>query len=289
MCLPRFDEGGVGDWRAFLAREFHVTNDRAYIGREGDWEVWTGRTFWQYLPWAGDIAGRCDPAKGCEFLEARRRHSGIWSREWPEALKDPATLPARNYRIAFRDVTRGAGTRTVIACLVPPQTFLTHKSPYLVLPAGGRRAEAYLLGVMNSLAFDWLARRMVEISLNFFVLNLLRVPDVALDSDAALAIIAPAARLQATHPAYAPWARELGVECGSLADEEREALRVEVEAAVLRAYGLGPGDLDVLLEDFSERAVPAPMRRALREAIGSAPPKRRGANHLPLFPLPLDG
>lgn len=268
MTQPRFDEGGSGDWRAFPSREFDVTNDSRYIRMGGDWEVWTGGTFEQYLPWFGDIAGRCDSAKGCERLEKKRRRSAVFRREWPDALKDPATLPVRNYRIAFRDVTNRTNARTVIACLVPPQTFLTNVAPYLVLPAGGRRAEAYLLGVMNSLVFNWLARRMVELHVNFFVLNLLRVPDVALDSDAAQAIIGPAARLQATHPAYAPWARELGVDCGPLADDEREALRVEVEAALLRAYGLGPDELDILLEDFTERAVPTPMRRALREAIG---------------------
>lgn len=267
MTLPRLDEGGRGDWRAFGATDFHVRNNRQLINMGGSSEVWTGGTFEQYEPWFGGIAGACDPAAGHDFLEVRRRRSPVWRREWPDALRDPDTLPARNYRIAFRDVTNRTNSRTVIACLVPPNVFLTNTAPYLVLPAGGRRAEAYLLGVMNSLAFNWLARRMVELHVNFFVLNLLRVPDVPLDGDAAAAIVRPAARLQATHPAYGAWATSLDVQCGPLSDDERRMLRIEVEAAALRAYGLGADDLDVILDDLTERAWGIDDRRALRAAL----------------------
>lgn len=269
MTLPRFDEGGSGDWRAHAFQgDFNVTTDRQYIRMGGDWDVWTGGTFEQYSPWFGDAAGSCDAQVGCERLERKRRRSGVWQRVWPEAIGDPARLPARTYRVAFRDVTNRTNARTVIACLVPPQTFLTNTAPYLILPDGGRPAEAYLLGVMNSLVFNWLARRMVELHVNFFVLNLLRVPDARLDSAPARAIIQPAARLQAVHKVYAPWGRELGISCGPLEEAEREALRLSVETAVLRAYGLEAQDLDVILEDFSERAVPVSQRRALREALG---------------------
>ncbi len=267
MTLPRFDEGGAGDWRAFAATEFHVSNDRDYIRPQGDAEVWTGRTFEQFQPWFGDVAGYFDFDEGCERLERKRQGSDVWKRAWPEALGDPATLPARGYRVAFRDVTRASDTWTVRACTIPPQTFLTNKAPYLVLPEGGRPAGALLLGVMNSLVFNWMARRIVEISLNFFVLNMLRVPEIALDSTHAEAVITPAARLQAVHEDYREWAESLNVDCGPLSGEEADELRRGLEVAVFRAYGLGADELDVVLEDFTERAVTPEARAALRQGL----------------------
>ena len=69
-------------------------------------------------------------------------------------------------------------SRTVIASLVPAETFLTNKAPYLAFVDGGHRERAACCAVMNSLPFDWQARRFVETNLNFFILELLTVPAV---------------------------------------------------------------------------------------------------------------
>ena len=84
-------------------------------------------------------------------------------------------------RVAFRDVTRATDSRTVRACLVPPEHFLTNKAPYLAFVDDEPEAEAACLGLMNSLAFDWQARRFVETNLNFFILEGFRLPE--LDDD----------------------------------------------------------------------------------------------------------
>ena len=43
-------------------------------------------------------------------------------------------------RVAFRDVTRATDSRTVVACLVPPEHFLTNTAPYLAFVDGAIRA-----------------------------------------------------------------------------------------------------------------------------------------------------
>ena len=58
-------------------------------------------------------------------------------------------------RVAFRDVTRSDDSRTVRACLVSPEVFLTNSTPYLAFVDGGEAAQAACLGLMNSLPFDW--------------------------------------------------------------------------------------------------------------------------------------
>jgi hypothetical protein len=267
MELPRFDEGRRGDWRAFASREFDVTNDRAFIRRAGAWEVWTGGTFEQLLPWSGAIAGYCDPVDGCERLERKRQRSRVWRREWPEALRDPATLPPRTFRIAFRDVARATDSQTVIACVVPPQTFVTNKAPYLAFPEGGARGLAHLLGVLNSLPFNWQARRLVEISLNYFVLYFLRVPELPLADVRAQRIGELAARLNSVDDRYQPWAEAIGIECGPLSDVERLECRAELEAEAAKAYGLSADDLELVFSDFTDRALSPDLRAAIRARL----------------------
>ena len=75
-------------------------------------------------------------------------------------------------------MTNRLNARTVIVCLIPGCVTLTNKAPYLLMPKGDERDEAFLLGVLSSIPLDWYARRMVERSLNFFLFNALPVPNV---------------------------------------------------------------------------------------------------------------
>ena len=52
-----------------------------------------------------------------------------------------------------------------------------------------RLSEAACLALMNSLVFDWQARRFVETNVNFFILEGLKLPD--LDEDTVNALAAP--------------------------------------------------------------------------------------------------
>jgi hypothetical protein len=144
---------------------------------------------------------------------------------------------------------------------VPPQTFLTNKAPYLAFAAGGDQARLACLGIMNSLPFDWQARRFVEINLNFFILEGLVVPNLS-DEDFE-AVADSATRLSCVDERFADVAEAMGIEPGHLPDDERERLRVEIDARVAHAWRLTPDDLEVLLADFTLDAVPAHYRRLL--------------------------
>jgi hypothetical protein len=165
-------------------------------------------------------------------------------------------------RVAFRDVSRATDSRTVRACLVPPAHFLTNKAPYLAFVDDDPRAEAACLAIMNSLAFDWQARRFVEINLNFFVLEGLRVPD--LDDLTFDALADAAARLSCPDERFADFAAATGVDVGRLDDGEREVLRADIDARVARAWGLGAVELEVVFRDFTLAAVSAAYRDLVR-------------------------
>ena len=167
-------------------------------------------------------------------------------------------------RLAFRDVTNRTNSRTVIACLVPKGVFLTNTAPYLSFPTGDGLARAACLGIMNSLPFDWQARRFIELHVSFFLLEGLYLPPL---TDDYTQIARAAARLSTVDDRFADFARETGVECGPLLDADRMELRMEIDARVARAWGLGPDDLEVIYEDFTHNALPPVYRTGLSRRL----------------------
>ena len=119
----------------------------------------------------------------------------------------------RRARVAFNDVTQRTNSRTVVACLIPPEHFLTNKAPYLAFIDDDPRAEAACLALMNSLVFDWQARRFVEINMNFFILEGLRLPELD-DDDVRRACRQPRRRLSCPDERFADFAEATGVEVG---------------------------------------------------------------------------
>ena len=169
-------------------------------------------------------------------------------------------------RVAFRDVTNRTNSRTVLACLIPAKVLLSNTAPYLAFVEGDEKAQSVAVGILNSLPFDWQARRYVEMHVSLFILNSLVVPD--LNEEDFEAISDAAARLSAVDDRYADFAAATGVPCGELPGDERERLRVEIDARVARAWNLTASDLEVLLADFTTRGVPAVYRTALRQRFG---------------------
>ncbi|MEI8045523.1 MAG: hypothetical protein WCL11_29210, partial [Verrucomicrobiota bacterium] len=110
-------------------------------------------------------------------------------------------LPYQQPRIAFRDITNQTNTRTTVAALVPPAV-LVNSAPVLIRRSGGARAEAYLLGVMCSIPFDWYARRYVELHMNFHIFNWLPVPLFDEESASSKRVVEIAGSLAAVDDRY---------------------------------------------------------------------------------------
>jgi hypothetical protein len=271
-----FPYGPGGRWRCFPVAELHETGDRhLWEGAAGAGRpLWKGESFGQYDP-HGTGARQC-PTGDAVWRRVRKPRPGtgsVLAGELDAAARRRAVLgELERARVAFRDVSRATDARTVRACLVPPAVLLTNKAPYLAFAAGGDRARAACLGIMNSLPFDWQARRYVEINLNFFILEGLAVPDLD-DGDLAV-VAAAAARLSCADERFAELAEAVGVQAGPLGDGERERLRVEIDARVARAWSLTTGDLGVLLADFTLDAVPPGYRRRLATRLAELPPAR---------------
>lgn len=257
---PRFDSDEK--IRVRPTTEFHATNDKKYMvlkaaGRDDLWPVYGGRSFNLWEPDTGDYYAWADPEVVMPVLQERRERSARQARsafsEFPAAwAKDPDALPCIHPRIAFRDITNRTNTRTVIAALVPPNVVLTNKAPYLLLPEGDPRDEAYVLGVMASIPFDWAARRVVEVSMNFHILNGLPLPRPELRHPLRQRIEQIAGTLAAADSRFANWAEKVGVPVGGISIEERDPWLAELDAAAALLYGLTPDEVEVVFSTFHE-------------------------------------
>ena len=257
---------GGGAWQCFPVAEFHETNDRSlWRGATDGRPLWKGESFGQFDPHG---AGQrwCPPSEAA-LDRARKPRPGSES-----VLATSIALPRRRDavlrsldrpRVAFTDVTQRTNSRTVVACLIPPEHFLTNKAPYLAFVDEDPQAEAACLALLNSLPFDWQARRFVEINLNFFILEGLRLPELTHELVAALA--EPGARLSCYDERFAAFAAANGVEVGPLAPEERDSLRADIDALVAHAYGLTDEELEVVFSDFTLDAVAPAYRNLVRE------------------------
>ena len=259
----RFPLGSSGRWKCFPVAELHETNDKSlWEGKQRGRPLWKGESFDQYNP-HGEAARRC-PVSAKLWKKVRKPRPGqdsVVAESTNRAERRQAVaVELDRARVAFRDVARSDDSRTVRACLVPPKLLLTNKAPYVAFLGGDETVQAACLGVMNSMPFDWQARRYVEINLNFFILEALTVPDLE-DEDYA-EIARAAARLSAIDSRFATFAAAVGVEQGRLLADERRRLKAEIDARVARAWKLTEADLETMFADFSADAVP-PAYRAL--------------------------
>ena len=231
---------------------------------DGRIPVWKGRSFDQYAPNGREPAGYGYEEEIVDFLQAKRSKSRMFRELFPkDAIDDPDTLPMWMARVAFRDVTNKTNSRTALACLIPPRTPLTHTAPTIIFDEPSAMPQCYVLGVFDSLLFDWLARRYIETHLTYFILNSLTFPPPANTDWQSIGRLA--ARLSCVDERFADFAAEAGVEYGPLADAQRNEMRAEIDALVAHAYGLTEDELRFIFIDFTENAVTPAYRKKVLE------------------------
>lgn len=177
--------------------------------------------------------------------------SEVRAQHWLDRALLPEDVRARTEidRVGFCDVTGQTNERSMLASFVPAGVVCGNKVPTIVFGDGTNEHLPYLwLGIVNSFAFDWLLRRVITTSVNYFLLTSVPVPHLTSDALPARRMADAARRLvEMDHSPleYDPWV---------VAE-----LRASIEALVMVAYGLAPSDLAMMLQDFPllDRGQPA--------------------------------
>jgi hypothetical protein len=252
---PRFGTVFVSDFRA--AAELHATQNSDLFNvnlsvARGSVPVMTGSSFEIWQPGYGDLYAKGND-ETIQFILEKTRNSAkqASSAFFGMEIKGIGDLPLSRPRIAFRDVTNATNTRTMIPCLIPPGVVLIHPAPYLVRRNSSEVDEAFLLGVMSSMVFDWYCRRIVELHLTFEILDQVPIPQLP-NGDATWArIVQISGSLAAVDSRYSDWAKAVGVKVGSVkTDKQREVILAELDALVAAAYGLCQSDVKHIFDTF---------------------------------------
>ena len=199
-----------------------------------------GRSFDIWNPDAGparaEVSNSAFRDKYLEYLRsaARKRRSVHYGRHYSKN-----DLPIDHARIALRWISRATDSRTCKAALLPPGCATDDSASVMHRLEGTPRHEAYLLGVLCSIPFDWQARLLTEMNLTFEVLNQLAIPRTDTDSALGARVVSIAGGLAAVDQRFAEWASEVHVPVGSVATQmEKDDLLAELDALVSLLYGL---------------------------------------------------
>ena len=143
------------------------------------------------------------------------------------------------HRLAICDVTSATNTRTVHATIVPDGWVCGNTAPVLIFE--NETAMFAGLAILNSLTFDWLARRMVSgLHLNKFYLSCMAWPALG---RAEVSYLANAGRQLSSISPRKPMHLDLPTD-SSLCQIKT---RAETESLIAKGYGLDKSDMDFML------------------------------------------
>lgn len=205
------------------------------------------------------------------------------SRLSPQFWIRPSDMPRANQhradslRVGFCDIAGQTNERSLMATLIPAGVVCGNKVPTILFPEDP--SEERLLvwaAIANSFAFDWMLRRVLTTTVNYFLLQSVPLPKLTKDGLPWKKLVSAARELQSldhagvTHRVRTRMAQ----------------LRAEIDAEVAVAYGLDLDDMELILQDFpildrGQSALPGENRSTItRDSVLAAVAKRtasRGA------------
>lgn len=201
------------------------------------------------------------------------------SRLSPQFWIRPSDMPGSNQhradvlRVGFCDIAGQTNERSLMASLIPAGVVCGNKVPTILFPDDP--SEERLLvwaSIANSFAFDWMLRRVLTTTVNYFLLQSLPMPKLAKDGLPWKKLVRAARELRRLDGAGAT--RET-YECMA-------QLRGEIDAEVAVAYGLDLKDMELVLQDFpildrGQVGLPGETKSTItRDSVLAAMAKRTG-------------
>jgi len=253
-----------GPWQPNIVREVDMTQDRKFFERaagEGRLPVIEGRMVHQFE----------FNAKGYESGTGRRamwravsaaRRGALRPQFWYPAAQLSASVGerVRMDRYGFCDITGQTNERSLLASRIPHGTVCGNKVPTIVFcrELGWSALGDCWLAIANSFCFDWMLRRVVTTTVNFFLLLDLAMPPMDPKAKPGRQLAKLAERISA-----------VSAQANSAIDAWQVGhWRAEIEVEVAEAYSLSFGDLRLILEDFRllDRSQPA-IRGEVRSTV----------------------
>jgi hypothetical protein len=186
-----------------------------------------------------------------------------------ELSEQDVLLDCTEHRIVFRDVARASDERTIIASVIPPGTVCTNTlhtiRPYEINPTEEDLQHSPVhsaydrvftdkslfvaLGLINSIAFDYLMRTKVDTHIVMYKFEESQVPRLTEGDEWFDHIWTRAAKLNCYGEEFAEMRDRLDLEPVT-APDKRERLQAELDAGAFHAYGLDRDQVEFILDDL---------------------------------------
>jgi predicted RNA methylase len=169
------------------------------------------------------------------------------SRISPQFWIRPHDIPHANQhrsdvlRVGFCDIAGQTNERSLMASLIPAGVVCGNKVPTILFPDDPSEERLLVwVSIANSFVFDWMLRRILTTTVNYFLLQSVPMPKLAKEGLPWNRLVSAARELRALDGA--------GVTRETY--ERMAQLRAEVDAEVAVAYGLDLKDMELVLQDF---------------------------------------
>lgn len=178
-----------------------------------------------------------------------------------EELPDKLGERPHSCRVGFCNIASPTNERTLVAALIPPGAVCGNKVPTITFDDGYDWFAAFWVGVANSFAMDFLARKKVSLTMTNTIVDSLPFPRIPANDPRARKLVPLVARLCCVGPemqgywdrlAEQGWVGPLDTARDGLTDQaQRSIAEAEVNAIVaLELFALSRADLDVILGSF---------------------------------------
>lgn len=202
------------------------------------------------------------------------------SRLSPQFWIHPSDIPRANQhradmlRVGFCDIAGQTNERSLMASLIPAGVVCGNKVPTILFPEDTSEERLLVwVSIANSFAFDWMLRRVLTTTVNYFLLQSVPMPKLAKEGLPWKKLVSAARKLRTLDRAGA-----------TLETYERMAqVRGEIDAEVAVAYGLDLKDMELVLQDFpildrGQMVLPGEAKSTItRDVVLAAMAKRSGS------------
>lgn len=202
------------------------------------------------------------------------------SRLSPQFWIRPSDMPRTNQhragvlRVGFCDIAGQTNERSLMASLIPAGVVCGNKVPTILFPEDPSEERLLVwVSIANSFTFDWMLRRVLTTTVNYFLLQSVPMPKLVKDGLPWKKLVSAARELRILDSAGAT--RETY--------ERMALLRGEIDAEVAVAYGLNLKDMELVLQDFpildrGQRGLPGETKSTItRDSVLAAMAKRTGS------------
>lgn len=152
-------------------------------------------------------------------------------------LKQDLLERIQSKRVGYCDIAGQTNERSMMSALIPQEVVCGNKVPTLCFDNNSEDLLYLWVGITNSFVFDWMIRRIISTTINYFLLFSVPLPNVDIKSSISKRIICLVKKLENMQLDY-------------YQESEMGETRAEIDVLVAEMYGLSFEDLEIIMCDF---------------------------------------